>query len=68
MSDGIEITPEQAVALARLSESVGAIAIHQLAAAHGSDVYATPRGTDHGYRIRADGTVSEMGETLPAPD
>jgi hypothetical protein len=61
----IEISAAQAAALARLAEAYGAVAIHQLAPT--GDVYATPHGKTAGYRVAADGEISEMGETLPAP-
>jgi hypothetical protein len=71
MSAGIEITQAQARALVVLTDRVGPLAIRQLAAGEGfhpSDLYATPRGSASGYRVAADGSVSEIGETLPAPD
>ena len=61
----IEISAAQAAALARLAETHGAVAIHQVAPT--GDVYATPHGKRAGYRIAADGAISEIGETLPAP-
>ena len=71
MSANIQITHAQATALASLAEREGPLALHQIAAAkhaEPSDLYATPRGSAHGYRISVDGTLSEIGETLPAPD
>jgi len=65
MTGSIEITHAQAAALAQLAETAGALAIHQLGGEAG-DVYATPHGSAIGYRVAADGTISEIGETLPA--
>jgi hypothetical protein len=47
------------------------VAIRQLTSderGQAGDVYATLHGTSIGYRIAADGAVSEIGETLPARD
>jgi hypothetical protein len=68
----IELTPAQARALADLTAREGAVTLHQLShdeqsAAKDEDVYATPQGAASGYRIAADGRLSEIGETLPAP-
>lgn len=66
----IELTPEQARAVAQLTERQGTIWLHQLAhteALAPDDVYVTPQGESHGYRIARDGTLTEIGETLPAP-
>jgi hypothetical protein len=70
MSISIEITHAQAKALVALTDGEQPLAIRQLSSdetRHGGDVYATPHGTSAGYRIAADGAVSEIGETLPAP-
>ena len=61
----VEITAAQAAALAHLADAFGLVAIHQVAPA--GDVYVTPHGDTAGFRIAADGAVSEIGETLPAP-
>ena len=61
----IEITAAQASALATLTDRQGLVAIHQVEPA--GDIYVTPRGSASGYRIATDGSVSEIGETLPAP-
>jgi hypothetical protein len=67
----IELTPAQARALADLTAREGAVTLHQLShdepAPKDEDVYATPQGAASGYRIAADGQLSEIGETLPAP-
>ena len=72
MSVSIEITHAQANALASLSEREGPLAIRQLVSAEStaepSDVYVTPHGATKGYRIAADGAVSDIGQTLPASD
>jgi hypothetical protein len=64
----VELTPAQARALSDLAVRDGSLILHQLVGEpeHGPDVYATPVGTSHGYRIAADGTVSSIGHTLPA--
>lgn len=66
----VEITPAQASALAELAAREGSLNLHQLAAressAGGLDVYATPGGTHSGYRITPEGTLSPIGDTLPA--
>jgi hypothetical protein len=72
MSTGIEITKAQAKTLASLSRWEGPLAIRQLAADEGTgaapgDIYVTPRGAASGFRIASDGTMSDIGETLPAP-
>jgi hypothetical protein len=69
MSSHIQITHDQARALANLSEREGTLALHQLAgdANDGADdVYATPAGSTTGYRVTPDGALSPAGETLPA--
>lgn len=67
----IEITNAQAIALADLSQRMGPLGIHQLtpetATAEPGDIYVTPRGQAHGYRIAPDGTLTEIGDTLPTP-
>jgi len=67
----IELTHAQAQALASLTESDGRIALHQLVPAEGmagkSDVFVTPYGSSTGYRIAADGSVTQIGAMLPAP-
>jgi len=67
----IALTPAQARAVAELAAREGKLALHQLAhvvpPARSDDVYATPDGASSGYRVAADGTLSEIGETLPAP-
>lgn len=68
MSTAIEITYAQAKALVELTERQQRLAVRQLAAEESADLYATPHGTSTGYRIAVDGTISEIGETLPAPD
>ena len=66
----IEVTQQQARALAELAEREGGtVALHQLAATGTSgpaDVYATPNGATSGYRISADGRLTPIGDTLPA--
>ena len=66
----IEITQEQARALAELAEREGgSVSLHQVAAIGATgpvDVYATPNGAANGYRIAADGHLTPIGETLPA--
>ena len=61
----IEISATQAAALAALAERHGIVGIHQVDPI--GDLYATPHGSAQGYRIASDGSVSEIGETLPAP-
>jgi hypothetical protein len=67
----IELTAAQARALADLTGSEGIVALHQVpsgaeASATVADVYATPRGSARGFRIDAEGSLSPIGETLPA--
>jgi hypothetical protein len=65
----VELTLAQARALVDLAARDGSLFLHQLLGdqpEHGPDVYATPVGTSHGYRIAVDGTVSSIGHTLPA--
>jgi hypothetical protein len=65
----IEITHDQANALASLSERLGALSLHQLTPegdADPGDVYATPVGSSSGYRVSATGALSPVGDTLPA--
>ena len=68
----IDLTPQQAEAIAHLTQRLGAVALHQLAPGqrqpNAGDVYATPHGSDSGYRIAVDGTVTPIGHTLPASD
>jgi hypothetical protein len=61
----IEITAAQAASLAELADAHGLVAIHQVAPS--GDVYVTPHGKSAGFRIAADGIVSDIGATLPAP-
>ena len=61
----IEITAAQAAALSELAEAHGLVAIHQVAPT--GDVYVTPHNASTGFRIAADGAVSDIGHTLPAP-
>ncbi|HEY8029983.1 MAG TPA: hypothetical protein VIE38_10790 [Gaiellaceae bacterium] len=61
----IEITATQAAALADLAEEHGLVAIHQVAPS--GDVYVTPHNASTGFRIAPDGTLSDIGHTLPAP-
>jgi hypothetical protein len=61
----IEISAAQATSLAELAETHGLVAIHQVAPS--GDVYVTPHNASAGFRIAADGAVSDIGETLPAP-
>ena len=61
----IEISAAQAAALAELADAHGLVAIHQVAPA--GDLYVTPHNSSSGFRIAADGAVSEIGQTLPAP-
>jgi hypothetical protein len=61
----IEISAAQAAALATLAERHGLVAIHQVAPS--GDVYVTPHGKAAGVRVAADGAVSDIGQTLPAP-
>jgi hypothetical protein len=69
MSITIEITRAQATALASLTIE-GPIALRQLGDPQNAprDIYVTPVGSHQGYRIAVDGTVSEIGETMPVPD
>ena len=64
----IELTPAQASAVAELAAREGAVSLHQLPhtdpRAKADDIYATPVGAPRGYRIAADGQISEIGETL----
>ena len=66
----VELTAAQAHTIADLAEREGAMALHQLDSEHtsarGLDVYATPHGTNHGYRISADGEPYAIDKTLPA--
>ncbi|NUR78576.1 MAG: hypothetical protein HOQ28_20095 [Thermoleophilia bacterium] len=65
----IELTAAQARAVAELAEREGSVTLHQIAetpTTHTADVYATPRGTAHGYRITVNGELTPIGETLPA--
>jgi len=66
----IELTPAQAGAVAELAAREGAVLLHQLPhtdpRAKADDVYATPVGAHRGYRVAADGQISEIGETLSA--
>lgn len=67
----IDLTAEQAQALADLSAQLGSLALHQVPEADGvsaGDVYVTPHGCDAGYRVDMGGRVAAIGETLPAPD
>jgi hypothetical protein len=72
MSASIEITHAQANALATLADGQGTLAIRQLvheAERPGpADIYVTPHAASRGFRIAPDGSLSEIGETLPAPD
>jgi hypothetical protein len=66
----IELTAAQAHALADFAAREGSVALHQVL--HGgeamtaADVYVTPHGSKNGFRIAADGSISAIGETLPA--
>ena len=66
----VMLTPAQARALAALAERAGPLVLHQLAHSYrhvaADDLYATPQGAAEGYRITSDGSVSAIGETLPA--
>ena len=67
----IELTAQQARALADFAAREGPVALHQLSRAGEvvtatPDVYVTPVGAKYGYRIAADGSLSAIGETLPA--
>ena len=66
----VMLTPAQARAVADLAERTGALVLHQLAhdreGAAADDLYATPQGAAAGYRITGEGSLSEIGETLPA--
>lgn len=68
----IDVTVAQARAIAELAHDHGALALHRLPPVEGAvnagDVYATPHGSDSGFRIAVDGTTSEIGHTLPAAD
>jgi hypothetical protein len=71
MSVSIELTPAQVAALADIVKDGGGISLRQLApgatgTSTSADVYATPVGSRSGVRIAPDGSVSDMGETLPA--
>ena len=65
----VELTPAQARAIAELAEREGVVSLHQLShdteLAGSADVFATPHGTDRGYRVNADGQLVEIGKTLP---
>ncbi len=71
MSFHIEVTAEQARAIAALAEEKQApVALRQLVTSGESpatDVYATVHGASEGFRIARDGSVSRVGEVLPAP-
>lgn len=66
----IDLTAAQAASVAVLAEREGGVMLHQLADsdAHAEprDIYATPWGTNHGYRIATDGNSVAIDETLPA--
>jgi len=65
----VKLTSAQARTVAELADQKGGVALHQLADSEStgsSDVYATPLGAISGYRIAADGSLSRIGETLPA--
>jgi hypothetical protein len=67
----IEMTAAQARALANFAAEKGVVALHQVARgteSRSADVYVTPHGSSHGFRIDADGRVSPIGETLPAAE
>lgn len=68
----IDLTHDQAQAIADLTRREGAVALHQLGrdehARSAGDVYVTPHGSSTGYRIAVDGTTTPIGETLPAAD
>jgi hypothetical protein len=68
----IDVTALQARAIAELAADHGALALHQITpgegAPHAGDVYATPHGSDSGFRIAVDGATSAIGHTLPATD
>jgi hypothetical protein len=70
MSITIEITRAQANALASLTDWEGPLALRQLGDPQNvpRDIYVTPVGSHQGFRIAVDGTVSDIGETLPVPD
>ena len=66
----IELSPAQAAAVAMLAQREGGLVLHQIGHARDAnpdDVYATPVGAANGFRISRDGSVAEIGETLPAP-
>jgi hypothetical protein len=68
----IDVTAAQAKAIAELAAGAGALALRQLVpnerAVNAGDVYATPHGSDEGYRITVDGATTPIGHTLPASD
>ena len=68
MTARIDVTQAQAAALARLTAEEGQVSLHQLVGPEHTpgDIYATPHGSVHGFRIAVDGTISRIGETLPA--
>jgi hypothetical protein len=65
----VELTPAQAHAIAALAEREGVLSLHQLShdaePAGSTDVFATPHGAEHGYRVDAEGRLTEIGKTLP---
>jgi hypothetical protein len=65
----VKLTSAQARTVAELAEREGGVSLHQLADDSESshrDVYATGLGATSGYRIAPDGSLSRIGETLPA--
>jgi hypothetical protein len=69
----IELTAAQARTLAAFAAREGTVALHQVpagaeSATAAADVYITPHGSKNGFRIAKDGSLSAIGETLPAPE
>ena len=65
----IEVSTAQAHAVAALAERKGALSLHQIGHPDDlppDDIFATPVGSTSGFRIAPDGTVTDIGETLPA--
>jgi len=70
MSDSIQLSLAQVIALETIAARGGGVSLRQLGdgAEHTPilDVYVTPLGSHEGVRITPDGTVNDIGETLPA--
>lgn len=72
MSFHVELTPQQARAVAALAEEhASPVALRQLVSPSShvaeDDVYAAVRGHTQGFRISRDGEVYTVDDVLPAP-